>query len=421
MSKTVYYRMKASKDAKGNWRADESGPWQYLAVPDGRGKPPEWLAAAKEQAAKGGRGFQFRLPSGAFSEPVHKTVEDAIAAADPQAAKRSNASKPVENPDGSTSIRAAVEDYLNEAHTAMRRKRTLQQYELILGNLLETLPRSVQNVKQLATRRALTDHMSTLVRAGYSAKSVVNHLTTIASMLNRYAKETNVAEPLTLVTLPKVKKTRPKAYSREEIGKLFAAMTPAQSLQYLFFLVTGCREQEVQYATWDDIDFKAKSFRVTGEGKPEWEGPKNHEERTVLLTSELVDLLRAARKTAVSNRWIFVNSDGNPQGHFLRHFKAIAKKAGLNCGRCTSKAREGHDEHRHEVDVTCATHPICEKHYLHRLRKTAATFWLRGGQDIMKIKTWLGHTSLNVTQIYLSDEMQGTEQVQMDKIYSQRA
>ena len=56
------------------------------------------------------------------------------------------------------------------------------------------------------------------------------------------------------------------------------------------------------------------------------------------------------------------------------------------------------------------TRPAGEKHYLHRLGKTAATNWLRSGFDLMKIKNWLGHKSLEVTQIYLDSEMHDPEE-----------
>jgi hypothetical protein len=53
------------------------------------------------------------------------------------------------------------------------------------------------------------------------------------------------------------------------------------------------------------------------------------------------------------------------------------------------------------------SHP--EEHHVHRLRKTAGTNWLRSGFDLMKIKTWLAHKSLKVTQIYLDSEMHDPE------------
>ena len=97
-------------------------------------------------------------------------------------------------------------------------------------------------------------------------------------------------------------------------------------------------------------------------------------------------------------------------GHFLRKFKVIAKRAGLNCGQCKTTIREGRYDNRHEVATTCESRPVCEEHYLHRLRKTAATNWLRSGFDLMKIKNWLGHKSLEVTQIYLDSEMHDPEE-----------
>ena len=43
------------------------------------------------------------------------------------------------------------------------------------------------------------------------------------------------------------------------------------------------------------------------------------------------------------------------------------------------------------------------EHDLHRLRKTCATRWLQNGVNLMDIKTWLGHKSLETTELYLSD------------------
>lgn len=52
-----------------------------------------------------------------------------------------------------------------------------------------------------------------------------------------------------LIELPKVQRVRTKAYNSDELARLFAVMTPEEYLRYLFFLRTGCREQEVEFAT----------------------------------------------------------------------------------------------------------------------------------------------------------------------------
>ena len=224
-------------------------------------------------------------------------------------------------------------------------------------------------------------------------------------------KANGVERSSKLIKLPKVQRIRTKAYNPDEVAKLFAAMSREEYLRYLFFLRTGCREQEVQYATWRDLDLKNLRYTVTGEGKSDVAFvPKNHGEGPVPLTTELGSLLAEHKKHTASDRWVFTNEDEKPEGHFLRKFKAIAKRAGLNCGQCKTTIREGRYDNRHEVETRCEIRPVCQEHYLHRLRKTAATNWLRSAFDLMKIKNWLGHKSLEVTQIYPDSEMHDPEE-----------
>ena len=279
--------------------------------------------------------------------------------------------------------------------------------------MLENLPRGVRFIDQLATSRALKSYAEFLCEQDYSNKTIAIRMGFVFSLL----KGNGVDRSSKLIKLPKVQRTRTKAYNPDELSKLFAAMTPEEYRRYLFFVRTGCREQEVQYATWKDLDLKGLRFMVSGEGKSDVAFvPKNHEERQVPLTTELGSLLADQKKHAVSDRWVFTNEDGKPDGHFLRKFKAIANRAGMNCGQCKTTIRVGRYDNRHDVEMTCESRPVCEEHYLHRLRKTAATNWLRSGFDLMRIKNWLGHKSLEVTQIYLDAEMHDPqEQQKLDK------
>jgi hypothetical protein len=56
--------------------------------------------------------------------------------------------------------------------------------------------------------------------------------------------------------------------------------------------------------------------------------------------------LEKRQRTAPDKRWIFVNEKGNPENHLLRKLKAIAKRAGLNCGNCRTTLTEGRYEKR---------------------------------------------------------------------------
>ena len=389
---TVYYRQKI---AGTGWRyrpltvgrrpeAARNGPY-FIRVRNGAGKY-QWVKHDTEQAAA----------KAAKTAPVARQAQELGLTVD-ELTNEANTNR--------ISIKTAVEDYLQDRRFG--RPRSIAAYENAFEQLLANLPRGVRFIDQLATSRALNTYVEYLREQDYSNKTITNRMGFVFSLL----KANGIETPSKLIKLPKVQRTRTKAYNPEEISKLFAAMTPEEYVRYLFFLRTGCREQEVQYATWRDIDLKNLRYSVTGEGKSDVGFVlKNHEERSVPLTTELGSLLAEHKKRAVSDRWVFTNEDGRPEGHFLRKFKAIAKRAGLNCGHCKVEIREGRYDNRHAVEVTCEDRPVCEEHYLHRLRKTAATNWLRSGFDLMKIKSWLGHKSLEATQIYLDSEMHDPEE-----------
>jgi integrase len=78
----------------------------------------------------------------------------------------------------------------------------------------------------------------------------------VFSLLKDNKKETDVEYPSQLVSMPKPVQKRPKAYSDEDIIELFSAMVDEEGrpdneekARYLFFLHTGCREQEVVFMT----------------------------------------------------------------------------------------------------------------------------------------------------------------------------
>ena len=389
---TVYYRLKI-----------EGTGWRYRPLAVGR----------RPQAAKNGPYFiRVRNSAGKYQWVKHDTEQAAekAAKAAPVARQAQELGLTVDDLTNEAntnriSIKTAVENYLQDRRFG--RPRSIAAYKNAFDQLLANLPRGVRFIDQLATSRALNSYVEHLRKQDYSNKTITIRMGFVFSLL----KANGVEKPSKLIKLPKVQRTRTKAYNSDELSKLFAAMKPEEYLRYLFFVRTGCREQEVQYATWKDLDLKGLRFTVSGDGKSDVAFlPKNHEERQVPLTTELGSLLADHKKRAVSDRWVFTNGDGKPEGHFLRKLKVIAKRAKLNCGQCKTTIREGRYDNRHEVETTCENRPVCDEHYLHRLRKTAATNWLRSGFDLMKIKTWLGHKSLEVTQIYLDSEMHDPEE-----------
>ena len=405
--RAIYVRDKDPKTGKwGNYRniikkgvrnGQETGPFkinvinaegkpQWMTLVDGNGNPATDIEAAKKLALK------------------YDSVQEAT----------SKGLTLLDSADGTTTVESATEQFLRLHRN--KRPKTVQQYRTALESL-KIFP-SGFTVKQLATSAALDKVVQGLESQEYSKKTIHTRMGIVFSLLKDFKKETGVEYASELVSVAKPVSSRPKAYSNEEIDQLWTNMDPEEDLRYSFFLSTGCREQEVMYATWDDIDFDKQTYRVTGDDKEDVNFvPKNHEEREVWLTTDICERLEERKKaTGGKDRWIFTNADRNPDGHFLRKFKSIAKKAGLNCGRCKKELKAGRYRTQGSegvpVQVSCATGPYCDKHYLHRLRKTAATRWLRAGFDLETIRVWLGHKSLAVTQLYLSDESKASKGAQ---------
>ena len=70
--------------------------------------------------------------------------------------------------------------------------------------------------------------------------------------------------------------------------------------------------------------------------------------------------------------------------------KRIARRAGLNCGEC-STCLQGAGTERQE----------CERWFLHKFRATFATMHLQAGVDLRTVQSWLGHKDLASTMRYL--------------------
>jgi integrase/recombinase XerD len=176
----------------------------------------------------------------------------------------------------------------------------------------------------------------------------------------------------------------------QELKRFFAACDPEERLAFMFFLHTGCREREVMFACWDDLDFVGKTLTVRP--KPDLGfSTKNGKVRLVPIAQVLIDGLKTYVLTIPSRRLIFVNTEGGPEGHFLVKCKEIALRAGLNCGHCVSKK-----------GLSCTTHAVCSKWTLHKFRRTWATMHLLSGMPITLLQNYIGHSDLETLNRYLA-------------------
>lgn len=374
MSLNIYYRAPRVEGQKNR---------PYVAVEEKRGVKTSGLAAP----------FYVRRNGG-----WHRLSAQAFADAQGERDQIENGKSAALTSDRIT-LKTAVDQFLEMKKR--KNESTVQNYTYILNEFLEkTSAKFVDEFNdQKNGRRLFDEFISVLEKDSAAPKTIENKVMVVVFML----REAGVGKPfrMTKDLLPTIEEEVAEPYTENELKKIFAAIKDDREYTaFMFFLVTACREKEVAFARWNDL--------VTIDGKPHYRvqsktgfTTKNHKKRDVQINEELVDLLTAHRKTVKGSEWIFPNQDGKPEGHFLRKFKKICFKAGLNCGKCKTTRMEGRYT-KVEVEKCCKDYSEgCEKHYLHRLRKTRATFWHEHGVSLRTIQTWLAHESLETTQKYL--------------------
>jgi integrase len=301
-----------------------------------------------------------------------------------------------------TRLSQAVENFLMEK----RRKNasTIENYTYILN---EFVAQADVNFVDEVDKKVFDGYITWLENEKYAAPKTIHNKVMVVTFMLKNAGVLNPSK-MTKDLLPVIEDEPAEAYTSGDLGGIFAAMDPEETTRYTFFLITACREAEVAHSQWRDIEMKgnvphfivrAKDFEYS-DGTDGKFTPKSHERREIPITPELADLLKERNKSSKSE-WIFPNLDGDPEGHFLRKYKRIAFNAGLNCGKCKTTRREGRFE-KTTVEKSCKTYNEgCGQHYLHRLRKTRATFWHQQGVSLRTIQAYLGHKSLETTQKYL--------------------
>jgi integrase len=184
---------------------------------------------------------------------------------------------------------------------------------------------------------------------------------------------------------PRYEEKLPTIYSRDEISTLLANADARMSMVIRMGYLLGLRDQELQYAEFQDIDWSENTFRVSS--KPQWSFmPKTWEQRDIPLFESLSKELKTWRDKNPGHSLILSTSGGNPDQKLLRSIKRLAKRARLSCGRC---------------DGCNGKQKECKEFTLHKLRRTFITAMLRMGYDLRTVQAWAGHRDIQSTMRYL--------------------
>jgi integrase len=384
--------------------------WRYERIGEGRGRrtgdlqPPFYVRPTLSGTQK-----WLRLKAETFSDAKEEAEQfDAVLAAASKGLTVAGAEN-LSNLNRVT-VKAAVDSYLEKKQS--KSPKTVLQYQNVLKQFLETLALCKVKFIDQITEDVLRKYKTRMDSEGYAGKTIDTRLNIVYFLL----KKNGITARLPRDEMPTIEEETAVPYSDEEIEKLFAAMDDESRIRYKFFLGTGCRDKEVTFAAWNDIDFTKREYHIRRKEDVGFT-PKSHESRTVPLPVSLVNALKARRKTHPTDRWLFVNERGEPDNHFLRKLKRIALHAGLNCGECRTTITLGKYDRKKQTEVTCKTQPVCEHIYLHRFRKTCATRWQEHGIPLRTIQDWLGHKNLETTQRYLGVTDSGKLRGQIDAAF----
>lgn len=169
---------------------------------------------------------------------------------------------------------------------------------------------------------------------------------------------------------------------KPEMDALLAApdrSTPLGRRDYallLFLYNSGARASEAAELRIQDIDWHAKCVRIIGKG---------NKQRACPLWPITMEQLHGITAQRGAEKHVFLNRNGYPITRFGIHTMV----------------------ERHASKATTLAPSLGTKRVSpHVIRHTTATHLLRAGVDINTIRAWLGHVSLNTTNIYAETDLE---------------
>jgi integrase len=262
-------------------------------------------------------------------------------------------------------LSTSAAEYLEEIKLSKKPK-TLAAYATALKYFQESCPKI--HLEDIDRKDMLRFHAFLRDTKKQSPRSCWNKFSNVMSFL----KAQKNRELVKTGDWPSYVEEEPEIYEQEELEKFFAACTNEERAWFLFFLMTGMREQEVMYCSWKNVNFAQGTVAVRWKPEFDWT-PKAYKEREIPIPAPLLDALTSIRPTVDRGGLIFRTSSGRPKLDFLDCCKAIAKRAGLDA----------------------------DNWWLHKFRATFATMHLQAGVDLRTVQKWLGHVDLESTLRYL--------------------
>ncbi len=271
------------------------------------------------------------------------------------------------------SLETALSAYLRTLEGRNRSSATILAYRTDIGQFITWLRETNLTIETPndVERLDVTEYLAHLASRGLSGVSRARKLAAIREYF-KYSKIEGLidASPVEGIDTPKTEKRGRNYLSPEEYHRLLAAAgTNTRDYCILMtFLQTGVRVSELCALRLDDVDLDSKTLHVrVGKGMSA---------RTIDLEKKGVQSLKSWLKVRpnVADNSLFLNRDDEPLGE--RGVQKLHAKY-------------------------CALAGITKRISPHSLRHTFASYKAEAGVSPFQLQAWLGHSSLDTTQIYV--------------------
>jgi len=300
-------------------------------------------------------------------------------------------------------MKRLMRKYINN-HQHNVATRTADRYRRIIKNHLEPAfgEMLIKKVKPMHIESYQTQKLNSgrLNGEGLSASTVRMHHNLLNSIFE-YAQRLEIIErnPVSLISLPKKKKSKHKFLSREELNQILDYSEGLWIHDYILVAVsTGMRRGEMIGLEWENVDLKNKKISVvqalkrTSQGIELSEPKTKSSVRSISITDNTVTILRKIKSEQEKNK---LNMGDNYNDRFDFVF---CEKNGRYCNPNTVTRR-----FKRVVEAVGL-----EEIKLHDLRHTMASFLIKIANPKV-VQERLGHSSISMTMdlySHLSDDLQ---------------
>jgi integrase/recombinase XerD len=267
-------------------------------------------------------------------------------------------------------LRSAMADFLEEIKLS-RQDKTWQGYKVSFTYFQQSCDKKcvdeIQRIDLLRFCAFLRD------RKKLAPRTVFNKFTCVMTFLEAQG----LPKLLGKNDRPRYVETEVEIFEDDQLTDLYRVCSLYHRMLYDFLLMTGFREQEAMYITWENVRFGANIVEMRWKPQFHW-SPNAYKEREVPVPDELLEALKIYRKSLTAKRaapgaLVFSTRSGRPDTHMIRALKRNANKAELNP----------------------------EDFWLYKFRATFATTHLRAGVDLKTVMAWMGQTTMDSIIRYL--------------------